>query len=69
LFAETLRFSRRGQGTFFYSKKKYQKKAALIHYPFGFLNSDNPSAIKRPVLENSKVLLVGFKGDEYKTLL
>ncbi len=30
---------------------------------------DNPSAIKRPVLENGKILLVGFKEDEYKTLL
>jgi len=30
---------------------------------------DKPSAIKRPVLENGKVLLVGFKEDEYKTLL
>lgn len=30
---------------------------------------ENPSAIKRPVLENGKTLLVGFKEDEYKTLL
>ena len=30
---------------------------------------DNPSAIKRPVLENGKTILVGFKEDEYKTLL
>ena len=30
---------------------------------------DNPSAIKRPVLESGKTLLVGFKEDEYKTLL
>ncbi len=30
---------------------------------------DNPSAIKRPVLEHGKILLVGFNEDEYKTLL
>jgi arsenate reductase-like glutaredoxin family protein len=30
---------------------------------------DNPSAIKRPVLEYEKTLLVGFKEDEYETLL
>ncbi len=30
---------------------------------------DNPSAIKRPVLESGKRLLVGFKENEYKTLL
>jgi len=30
---------------------------------------DNPSAIKRPVLESGKTLLIGFKEDEYKTLL
>ena len=30
---------------------------------------ENPSAIKRPVLESGKTLLIGFKEDEYKTLL
>lgn len=30
---------------------------------------DNPSAIKRPIIENDKMLLVGFKEDEYKLLL
>ncbi len=30
---------------------------------------NNPSAIKRPVLESGKTLLVGFKEDEYKMLL
>jgi arsenate reductase len=30
---------------------------------------DNPSTIKRPVLENGNTLLIGFKEDEYKTLL
>ena len=30
---------------------------------------DNPSAIKRPVLESGKTILVGFKEDEYETLL
>ena len=30
---------------------------------------DKPSAIKRPILENGKTLLVGFKEEEYKTLL
>ena len=30
---------------------------------------DNPSAIKRPVLESGKILLVGFKEDEYKNLI
>jgi len=30
---------------------------------------DNPSAIKRPVLENGKTILVGFKEDQYETLL
>jgi arsenate reductase len=29
----------------------------------------NPSVIKRPVLEDGKILLIGFKEDEYKTLL
>jgi len=30
---------------------------------------DNPSAIKRPVLESGKILLVGFKENEYKALV
>ena len=30
---------------------------------------DNPSAIKRPVLESGKTLLIGFKEGEYNTLL
>lgn len=30
---------------------------------------DNPSAIKRPILENGKAVFVGFKEDEFKTLL
>jgi len=30
---------------------------------------DNPSTIKRPVLENGKTLLIGFKEDEYKSHL
>ncbi len=30
---------------------------------------DNPSSIKRPVLVNNKTLIIGFKEDEYKTLL
>ena len=30
---------------------------------------DNPSSIKRPVLENGKTLLIGFKEEEYKTLV
>jgi len=30
---------------------------------------DNPSAIKRPVLENGKTILVGFKEEQYETLL
>ena len=30
---------------------------------------ENPSAIKRPVLEDGKTLLVGFKEEDYKTLL
>jgi len=29
---------------------------------------DNPSVIKRPVLESEKTLLVGFKENEYETL-
>ena len=29
---------------------------------------DNPSAIKRPVLEADKALLIGFKEDEYQKL-
>jgi len=29
----------------------------------------NASAIKRPVLEDGETLLIGFKEDEYKTLL
>ncbi len=29
---------------------------------------ENPSMIKRPVLENGKILLVGFKEDDYKKL-
>jgi len=30
---------------------------------------ENSSAIKRPILEDSETLLIGFKEDEYKTLL
>ena len=30
---------------------------------------ENPSAIKRPVLEDGKTLLVGFKEEDYKTLV
>jgi len=30
---------------------------------------NNPSAVKRPVLENGKILLIGFNEDEYKTLV
>jgi arsenate reductase len=30
---------------------------------------DNPSIIKRPVLESGELLLVGFKQDEYRQLL
>ena len=30
---------------------------------------DNPSTIKRPVLEMNKSVLIGFKEDEYKSLL
>ena len=30
---------------------------------------ENPSTIKRPVLEDGKILLIGFKEDEYKALL
>ncbi|HHJ36152.1 MAG TPA: ArsC family reductase [Gammaproteobacteria bacterium] len=30
---------------------------------------DNPSAIKRPVLEKGKILLIGFKEKEFETLL
>ena len=30
---------------------------------------ENPSVIKRPVLEKGNLLLIGFKEDEYKTLL
>jgi arsenate reductase len=30
---------------------------------------DNPSSIKRPVLESGKTLLVGFKEKEYETLI
>ncbi len=30
---------------------------------------ENPSAIKRPIIENDNMLLVGFKEDEYKSLL
>jgi len=30
---------------------------------------DNPSAIKRPVLENGNTLLIGFKEDKYKRLV
>jgi len=30
---------------------------------------DNPGAIKRPVLENGKTLLIGFKENEYKLLV
>ena len=30
---------------------------------------DNPSAIKRPVLESGNMLFIGFKEDEYKLLL
>ncbi len=30
---------------------------------------ENPSAIKRPVLESGNAILIGFKDDEYKLLL
>jgi Spx/MgsR family transcriptional regulator len=30
---------------------------------------ENPSSIKRPVLVNGKSLIIGFKEDEYKSLL
>ena len=30
---------------------------------------DNPSAIKRPIVESGNLLLIGFKEDEYKALL
>ena len=30
---------------------------------------ENPSAIRRPVLESGNTLLIGFKLEEYKTLL
>jgi len=30
---------------------------------------DNPSIIKRPVLESNQLLLIGFKEDEYKQLI
>jgi arsenate reductase-like glutaredoxin family protein len=30
---------------------------------------NNPSTIKRPVLENGKIFLIGFKEEEYKILL
>ena len=30
---------------------------------------ENPSSIKRPVLESGKILLVGFKQEEYQQLL
>ena len=30
---------------------------------------DNPSAIKRPIVESGNLLLIGFKEDEYITLL
>ncbi len=30
---------------------------------------ENPSAIKRPVLEKDNMLLIGFREDEYKRLL
>ena len=30
---------------------------------------ENPSIIKRPVIESGKLLLIGFKEDEYKQLL
>jgi arsenate reductase len=29
---------------------------------------DNPSIIKRPILESGKLLLIGFKQDEYRQL-
>jgi len=30
---------------------------------------DNPSIIKRPVLESNQLLLIGFKEDEYRQLI
>ena len=30
---------------------------------------ENPSSVKRPVLVSGKKLIIGFKEDEYKTLL
>ncbi len=44
-------------------------KKSLNEYSSIRLMLDNPSSIKRPVLINGKSLIIGFKEDEYKTLL
>ena len=44
-------------------------KKSLNEYSSIRIMLDNPSSIKRPVLVKNKTLIIGFKEDEYKTLL
>jgi len=44
-------------------------KKSLNEYSSIRIMLDNPSSIKRPVLVKNKKLIIGFKEDEYKTLL
>lgn len=44
-------------------------KKGLNEYSSIRIMMDNPSSIKRPILINGKNLIIGFKENEYKTLL
>jgi len=44
-------------------------KKGLNEYSSVRIMLENPSSIKRPVLVKDKSLIIGFKEDEYKTLL
>lgn len=44
-------------------------KQSLNEYSAIRIMLENPSSIKRPVLVKDKTLLIGFKEDEYKSLL
>ena len=46
-----------------------KKKKSLNEYASIQVMMDNPSSIKRPVLVDGKTLIVGFKEEEYETLL
>lgn len=44
-------------------------KKGLSEYSAIRIMIDNPSSVKRPIIVNDKSLIIGYKEDEYKTLL